>query len=54
MLADCEMFPASAIFNTRIDDVSRFPALPSSDAWTNLVGRDILFSTNWGVNDNQA
>jgi len=54
MLADCEMFPASAIFNTRIDDVSRFPALPSSDAWTNLVGRDIPFSTNWGVNDNQA
>lgn len=54
MLADCEMFPASAIFNTRIDDVSRFPALASSDAWVNLVGRDVPFSTDWGVNENQA
>jgi hypothetical protein len=54
MLADCEMFPANAIFNTRIDDVSRFPAHPNSGTWVELVGRDVPFSTDWGVNDNPA
>jgi hypothetical protein len=53
-LADCELFPASAIFNTRIDDVSRFPAHGNSAAWVDLVGRDVPFSTDWGVNDNPA
>ena len=27
-LGDCEMFPSNAIFNTRIDDTSRFPVHP--------------------------
>lgn len=54
MLGDCELFPASAIFNTRIDDVSRFPAHANSAGWVELVGRDVHFSTDWGVNDNPA
>ena len=54
MLGDCELFPANAIFNTRIDDVSRFPAHAKSNDWVNLVGRDVPFWTDWGVNENQA
>lgn len=54
MLADCEMFPASAIFNTRIDDVSKFPTHASSAKWIDVVGRDVPYSTDWGVNDNPA
>jgi hypothetical protein len=54
MLADCEMFPANAIFNTRIDDVSRFPAHARSNDWINIAGRDLSFQTDWGINDNQA
>ncbi|MDB5874762.1 MAG: hypothetical protein JWQ07_4204 [Ramlibacter sp.] len=53
-LADCELFPASAIFNTRIDDVSRFPAHAKSGEWVDLVGRGVSFGTDWGVNDNAA
>jgi hypothetical protein len=54
MLADCEMFPPSAIFNTRIDDVSRFPVHPESGKWVNMVGGSVPFRTDWGVNDNPA
>jgi hypothetical protein len=54
MLADCEMFPPSAIFNTRIDDVSRFPAHPESAKWVNMVGGSVPFRTDWGLNDNPA
>jgi hypothetical protein len=53
-LADCEMFPANAIFNTRIDDVSKFPAHPKSQQWIDTVGRSVPYSTDWGVNDNPA
>jgi hypothetical protein len=53
-LADCEMFPASAIFNTRIDDVSKFPVHPNSQRWIDTVGRSVPYSTDWGVNDNPA
>ena len=55
MLADCEMFPANAIFNTRIDDVSRFPAHAKS-ARLGRPGRraTCLSRTDWGVNDNPA
>ena len=48
------MFPANAIFNTRIDDVSRFPAHAKSNDWVNLAGRDLPFWADWGVNENQA
>jgi len=54
MLGDCELFPASAIFNTRIDDVSKFPAHPKSTEWVDLVGRGVPFSTDWGADVNPA
>jgi hypothetical protein len=54
VLGDCEMFPASAIFNTRIDDVSRFPAHQKSAEWVDLVGRDVPFQADWGVSENAA
>ena len=54
MLGDCELFPANAIFNTRIDDVSRFPAHAKSNDWINIAGRDLPFWTDWGNNENQA
>lgn len=53
-IADCEMFPANAIFNTRIDDVSKFPAHAKSQSWIDVVGRSVPYSTDWGVNDNPA
>jgi hypothetical protein len=54
MLGDCEMFPPAAIFNTRIDDVSRFPAHANTAAWTDLVGANVPFWADWGINDNPA
>ena len=54
MLGDCEMFPPNAIFNTRIDDVSRFPVHPNSAAWASLVGSSVPFKTDWGVDVNPA
>jgi hypothetical protein len=48
------MFPSNAIFNTRIDDASRFPAHSKSGEWVNLVGRDVPFSTDWGNSENAA
>lgn len=49
MLGDCEMFPSTAIFNTRIDDTSRFPPHAKSQEWIDLVGRGVSFQTDWGV-----
>jgi hypothetical protein len=54
ILGDCEMFPANAIFNTRIDDVVRFPAHPQSDQWVNIAGRHLPFGADWGFHENQA
>lgn len=51
---DCEMFPASAIFNTRIDDATRFPAHANNAAWQELVGRDVPFTANWGTSSNPS
>jgi len=48
------MFPASAIFNTRIDDTSRFPAQASSSAWIALAGAGTPFTANWGGSSNPA
>jgi hypothetical protein len=48
------MFPANAIFNTRIDDTSRFPAHTSSGAWIAMVGASTPFMANWGASSNPA
>lgn len=54
VLGDCEMFPANAIFNTRIDDTSRFPAHAKTGEWVSLVGSNAAFWGDWGVNVNPA
>jgi hypothetical protein len=51
---DCGMFPASAIFNTRIDDTSRFPALAQGGAWIAQVGSSTPFFANWGTSSDPA
>ena len=53
-LGDCELFPANAIFNTRIDDLSRFPAHPSSGQWIDVAGRHLPFGADWGFHENQG
>jgi hypothetical protein len=47
-LADCDMFPANAIFNTRIDDTAKFPVDAKSNAWLDRIGRGVAFSADWG------
>lgn len=48
MLGNCEMFPGQAVFNTRIDDTARFPALASSSSWIASVGSSTPFRADWG------
>lgn len=50
-LANCAMFPAQAVFNTRIDDATRFPKHARSDAWVAAVNSGTRFHPDWG---NQA
>ncbi|WP_427914565.1 hypothetical protein ACPWT1_06520 [Ramlibacter sp. MMS24-I3-19] len=49
MLGDCEMFPSQAVFNTRIDDTTRFPAQASSASWIASVGSTTPFRADWGT-----
>jgi hypothetical protein len=51
---DCGMFPASAIFNTRIDDSTRFPAHAKSGEWIERVGSTTPWMPNWGHSSNPA
>ena len=53
-MGSCEMFPAAAVFNTRIDDAARFPAHASSAGWVSSIGAGAHFHADWGVNDNPA
>jgi hypothetical protein len=54
MLGACPAFPATAIFNTRIDDVQRFPAHANSAAWIASIGPDRRFHADWGTNADPA
>ena len=54
MLGDCELFPSTAIFNTRIDDPTRFPAHPESSKWVNMVGASVPFSADFGTDTDPA
>lgn len=47
-LGDCELFPLDAVFNTRIDDPSRFPAHANSARWIASVGASTPFRADWG------
>lgn len=46
------MFPATAVFNTRIDDPVRFPALAQSAQWVQAIGTTRALHMDWGRNDN--
>jgi hypothetical protein len=54
MLADCPMFPWDAIFNTRIDDTTRFPTHANSDHWVSVVGSSTPFQADWGNSSDPA
>lgn len=54
MLGSCPSFPASAVFNTRIDDTTRFPAHGSSGAWITAIGATRALHADWGVSENPA
>jgi len=54
MLGSCPSFPATAIFNTRIDDRVRFPAHASSDAWIAAIGTTRALHADWGTNENAS
>ena len=47
LLGNCEMFPAQAVFNTRVDDTARFPAHASSAQWIASVGATRTFHADW-------
>jgi hypothetical protein len=48
-LAGCAVFPANAVFNTRIDSL---PAHASSAAWVTLIGSTRRLHADWGNDDN--
>lgn len=52
--ASCPLFPAQAVFNTRIDDTARFPKHARSDAWVSSVGGTRPFHPDWGNDDQPA
>ncbi len=52
-IAGCPVFPASAIFNSRIDDTSKFPIHASSSAWKSLIGSTRRLHLDWGTNEDQ-
>ncbi|MBP8272340.1 MAG: hypothetical protein KAX42_10760 [Sphaerotilus sp.] len=47
-LAGCELFPSSAIFSQRIDDVQRFPPHERSAAWLGSIGLGRKLHADWG------
>lgn len=50
----CTLFPPQAVFNTRIDDTTRFPAHASSAAWIASVGGSTPFRADWWRYDNPS
>jgi hypothetical protein len=47
------MFPATSIFNTRIDDAARFPVHPSSATWIGNIGANTAFKADWSTVEDQ-
>jgi hypothetical protein len=50
-LGQCELFPSTAVFNTRIDDAARFPSHARSSAWINMVGSSTPFRADWWLGE---
>ncbi len=53
VIAGCPVFPAAAIFNTRIDNTSQFPIHASSSTWKSLIGTSRRLHLDWGTNEDQ-
>ncbi|QNA89021.1 hypothetical protein G4G28_12000 [Massilia sp. Dwa41.01b] len=53
-IAACPVFPSNAVFNTRIDDLNRFPAHPRSSTWIASIGGTRALHMDFGRNVNQA
>jgi hypothetical protein len=53
-LGSCELFPAQAVFNTRIDDPARFPPHAASAGWIASVGPGTPFRADWGRSEDPA
>jgi len=54
MLGSCPAFPASAIFNTRIDDPVRFPVHASSGTWIGAIGATRALHADWGTDEDPS
>lgn len=54
MLGSCPSFPATAIFNTRIDDTARFPAHAQSGTWIGNIGSTRSLHADWGTTETQT
>lgn len=54
MLGSCPAFPATAIFNTRIDDTTRFPAHAQSAAWISAIGSTRALHADWGTSEDPS
>lgn len=52
-IAGCPVFPVSAVFNTRIDDSTRFPAHASNTTWINSIGSTRALHADWGTSEDQ-
>jgi hypothetical protein len=51
VLGDCTMFPAEAVFNTRIDDPVAFPVHASNASWIASIGGATAFHADWWLGD---
>jgi len=54
MLGSCPSFPATAIFNTRVDDTLKFPKHGSSDAWVGAIGGTRALHADWGTDESNT
>lgn len=52
-VAGCSIFPANAVFNTRIDEISKFPTHALSDDWVARIGSGRRLHLDMGRNENQ-
>jgi hypothetical protein len=48
MLGTCTSFPSTAVFNTRIDDTTKFKALSTSGTWIGDIGNGVPLHADWG------
>jgi hypothetical protein len=55
-IGGCPVFPATAIFNSRIDNISQFPVHASSAAWKSSIDAtgERRLHLDWGMNENPS